>query len=44
MASNATVREKVTQVIDNHFAFCREDADRARFVYALFFVGLERRY
>jgi hypothetical protein len=27
-------------MVEAHFAFCREDADRARFVYALFFGPL----
>src|SRR3954462_10371684 len=31
---------RLAGVIEAHFAFCREDPDRARFVYALFFGPL----
>ncbi len=34
--------DKLEQVIDVHFGFCRENPDRARFVYALFFGPLGR--
>lgn len=34
--------DKLEQLIEAHFAFCRENPDRARFVYALFFGPLGR--
>lgn len=34
--------EKLEQLIEAHFVFCRENPDRARFVYALFFGPLGR--
>src|SRR5215210_6661687 len=31
---------QLAEMVEAHFAFCREDPDRARFVYALFFGPL----
>src|SRR5215210_4436349 len=32
--------DQLAEMVEAHFAFCREDPDRARFVYALFFGPL----
>jgi len=42
LAGPAASLDKLEQLIEAQFAFCRENPDRARFVYALFFGPLGR--
>ncbi|MBL9124606.1 MAG: TetR/AcrR family transcriptional regulator [Planctomycetaceae bacterium] len=42
LAGTSAGVEKLEQLIEAQFAFCRENPDRARFVYALFFGPLGR--